>query len=400
MMRAPLVGFVSLVALAAGCVAGDDEEFDETADGGDTGDDGDDTEVIEGPIDPTNLNVGFNNGYATQFDYYGDFFGTGVTPPARLCHAYVSWKVAYQAPHSGSIADHASRAFIDDWLAKAQGHCDEALISFKSMAPGSPPSTTAFAAAFEKFVAVSWAAETGFTGKLAFTAWNEPNNGDTAGNGLGVKIPPRVAARYYLAAERACRRHGCKVAAGDFASNGNMWDDYRWNCANDNVAPSQLCSTKSSMNPDDRDASYLDVYKNEIANRATSFGLPSGFRPAYFAYHGWHDSNRYLNAGDHCSSYETCTLRRLLRALRGSWGAVVIWNTEDGIGQTDAPDDREQGCGAAFMVRLNTISARVRRLYITRLHGGPGQLLVGHTPRPAMTVLAERRRTYPVGNCR
>lgn len=392
-MRSALL--VVPLALAAGCVLGTEEE--EYVDGGD---DGDDTEVIEAALDPTRLNVGFNNGYANQFAYYPDFFSVGVTPPARLCHAYVSWRVAYQAPFSGSIADHSSRAFLDDWLAKAQGHCDEALITFKAMSKGRPPSTSAYAAAFEKFVAVDWAAETGFTGEIAFTPWNEPNNGDDAGNGLGVVIPPRVAARYYLAAERACRKHGCKVAAGDFASNGNMWDDVRWNCANDNVAPSQLCDTKSSMNPDGRGPSYLDVYKNEIANRAPELGLPRGFRPTYFAYHGWHDSNRYLDAGDHCSSYETCTLRRLLRSLRGSWGAVVIWNTEDGVGQTSAPDDREQACAAAFLMRLHLISSRVKRLYITRLHGGPGQLLEGHTRRPAADVFANRRLAYSGGNCR
>jgi hypothetical protein len=387
---------VSLIAIASCAVGDEDDEWV------DNGDDGDDTEVIEaGSPDPTRVNVGFNNGYATQFDYWNNFFSVGVTPPARLCHAYVSWRVAYQAPKSGSISDHASRAFIDDWLAKAQGKCDEALISFKSMTKGAVPSTGAFADAFERFAAVNWAAETGFTGKLAFTPWNEPNNGDDAGNGLGVQIPPRVAARYYLAAERSCRKHGCKVAAGDFASNGNMWNDFRWNCANDNVAPSRLCDDKSSMNPDNRPASYLDIYKNEIANRATEFGLPQGFRPKYFAYHGWHDSNRYLNEGDHCSSYETCTLRRLLRSLRGSWGDVVIWNTEDGIGQMVAPDDRAQACGAAFLLRLSLIDPRVKRLYLTRLRGGPGTLLdADGSRRPAADLLANRQVSYPAGNCR
>ena len=298
------------------------------------------------------------------------------------------------------MADHSSRAFIADWLAKAQGKCDEALISFKAMKPGDPPATATFADAFEKFVKINWAAEAGFTGKLAYTAWNEPNNGDDAGNGLGKVIPPRVAARYYLVAERACRKHGCKVAAGDFASNGNMWDDFRWNCSNDNVQPSQLCATKSSMNPDGRGPSYLDIYKNEIHNRAPDLGLGTGFRPKYFAYHGWHDTNRYLNAGDHCTSYETCTLRRLLRALRGSWGDVVIWNTEDGVGQTTAPDDREQACAAAFLLRLNTISPRIKRLYITRLRGGPGTLVrADDTLRPAYNVLAGRQLQF-AGNCR
>jgi hypothetical protein len=391
------VNYALVLALFAGCVIGEDAEDWEN------GDDGDDTEIIEaGTPDPTRINVGFNNGTSAQFNYYPTFFSVGVKPPARLCHAYVSWRVAYQAPNAGSVDDHASRAFVDDWLRKAQGQCDEALISFKAMSKGQVPATSAYADAIEKFVAVDWAAETGFTGKIAFTPWNEPNNGDDAGNGLGVKIPPRVAARYYLAAERACAKKGCKVAAGDFASNGNMWDDYRWNCANDNVTPSRLCDEKSSMNPDGRGASYLDIYKNEIANKATDFGLPRGFRPKYFAYHGWHDSNRYLNEGDHCSSYETCTLKRLLRSLKGSWEEVVIWNTEDGLGQRaeDAPDDRAQACGAAFMLRLHLTNPRIKRIYVTRLSGGPGRLFEGTAMRPAADILANRTLMYPAGNCR
>jgi len=359
-----------------------------------------DVEAALEAADPTQLNVGFNNGFAAQFAFFPDFFAESTPVPARLCHAYVSWDVAHKPPGSGSVDDHASRAFIADWLAKAEGSCDEALISFKAMKHGDPPSTSTFADAFERFVATDWAAETGYTGSFAFTAWNEPNNAADSGNGLGVEIPPRVAARYYLVAERACREHGCKVAAGDFASNGNLWDDFRRNCENANVPPSQLCEVKSAQNPDGRGPSYLDVYRNEIANRAHDLGLPLGFRPTYFAYHGWHDTNRYIDDGAHCSSYETCTVRRLLRSLRGSWGDVIIWNTEDGVGQTSAPADGEQACAAAFLLRLSTISPRIRRLYITRLRGGAGTLI---TPllgkRPAYHVLAKRQLQFG-GDCR
>ena len=51
----------------------------------------------------------------------------------------------------------------------------------------------------------------------------------------------------------------------------------------------------------------------------------------------------------HCASYDDCALRRVLRALGGSWGGVKIWNTEDGIGREDDvsrqpawPDPRAQ----------------------------------------------------------
>jgi hypothetical protein len=90
----------------------------------------------------------------------------------------------------------------------------------------------------------------------------------------------------------------------------------------------------------------------------------------------------------------------LLRSLRGSWGNVVIWNTEDGVGQTSAPDDREQACAAAFLLRLELVSPRVKRLYLTRLRGGPGTLFnVDHTRRPAATVFANRETSF-AGSCR
>lgn len=91
-----------------------------------------------------------------------------------------------------------------------------------------------------------------------------------------------------------------------------------------------------------------------------------------------------------------------MRSLRGSWGDVVIWNTEDGIGQHSdaAPTDRQQACGAAFVIRLHTITSRIKRLYLTRLRGGPGTLIDGTTPRPALTVLARRQRHFTAADCR
>lgn len=401
MLRRAL-GLWMWTALMAGCVA---DAPAQTPDGDyDAGDASSEDGLPPGgspdAVDLSKLDIGWNTGYATQFDYFPDFFAQAIPAGPRLCHAYFSWNVADQAPHAGAVTDQASRAFVDDWFAKAQGACDEALISFKAISPGAVPSTAAYTAAFEKFAATDWAGETGFTGRLSFTPWNEPNNAAGSGNGLGVQIPPRVAARYYLAAERSCRQHNCRVAAGDFASNGNMWNDFEMNCLNDNVAPADLCKAKSAVNTGDAPASYLDVYKNEIVARATEFGLPADFRPEYFAYHGWHDSNRYLDAGDHCSTYATCTLRRILYSLRGSWGAIELWNTEDGIGQTSAPSDDAQACGAAFLMRLQAITSRTKRLYITRLHGGAGELVRdGHVHRPALKLLQQRIRDATGVSC-
>lgn len=393
------LSFALALSLLVGCMIGGDEDLD----GGEDGDGGpDDLPILASASDPTHLNVGFNDGYVEQFGYYDDYFKTAdaIHFGPRLCHTYVQWNVANQAPGAGDVTDSSTRAYLDHWLSKAEGHCDEALISFKSHSHGQAPAASSFQTAFDKFVSTNWKAETGFSGAFSFTPWNEPNNGADDGNGLGTPIDARLAARYYLVAEAACRKHGCKVAAGDFASNGNMWDAFEWNCANDNVAEADLCKTKSSANPSKAPASYLDKYKNEIVNRAVDYGLPKGFKPGYFAYHGWHDANEFLHDGAHCTAYANCALRRILRSLAGAWEGVEIWDTEDGAGQSDAPDDHDQACTAAFMIRLQTITSRVRRMYVTRLHGGGGGLIHDdHSPRLALNIFAKRRTTYD-GTCK
>lgn len=378
--------------LLTACVAdvdGVDDGIDNT--------DGDDTDFqAETAGSPKNLDVGFD-GPQDQFGYIDKFFALpgAVKPATRLCHTYVSWNVGNQAPNAGDINDPATRAYLDDWLAKAEGHCDDALISFKAMAHGDAPKETPYRTSIANLAATNWKTEAGFSGTLSFTAWNEPNNAADDGSGLGIAIDPRQAARYYLIVEHQCRLHGCKAAAGDFASNGDMWNAFEFNCENDNVPASQLCDKKSSVNTAKAAASYLDKYKNEIANRATDYGMPKGFRPEYFAFHGWHDINDYLNDNNHCSEYGTCALRRIMKSLGGSWGGVALWDTETGVGQNQdaAPTDHMDQCGAAFLLRVNTLTNRVKRMYITRLHRGIGQLFVGTAARPAASVLAQRDAT-------
>ncbi len=383
-----------LALLLASCVVGDD--VDDPVDNTD-GDDPSFAPDVAGT--PAKLDIGFNDGHADQFDYYADFFAApgAIHPGPRMCHGYFAWDVANQAPHAGDPATQSTRAYLDAWLAKAQGQCDDALISFQAYAHRAAPSSAQFATAFEKFAAANWAAETGFTGTISVTAWNEPNNPADAGNGLGVIIEPELAAKYYLSAEQSCKVHGCKVAAGDFASNGTMWNDFEFNCQNDTVPTAELCKVRSSVSTGG--ASYLDRYKNEIANHAKDYGLGAGFRPRYFAYHGWHDTNEYLDNGAHCGTYGTCAIRRILKSLGGSWSGALLWDTEDGVGQTAALTDPAQACGAAFLLRVATLSSRLTRLYITRLHGGDGSLLTGTAPRPALGVLARRETSYPGGSC-
>ena len=392
------LGLMTVLAAPA-CASSSDEDADES-----------EAEALTAGS-PADINIGFNIGWGDEFDYYGDFFGKEPAglPGKHLCHAYTSWRVGYEgAPAPSAITNDApkgSRAALMYILQKAQGHCSELLISFKSLENRVAPSEADYTAAIEKFFDIDWKGLSGFTGDFSFTAWNEPNNPAGDGNGLGVKIEPDLAARYYLSLARICQSKNCDVAAGDFASNGDMWDSFEINCQNDNVP--DLCAKKSAVNKDNKPASYLDIYKNSIALESNKYGLDS--RPKYFAFHGWHDINLYVNNGAHCTSYDNCAERRILQSLGGSWGGVQIWDTETGVDQsaTDQITDDAQACGAAFLNRLHAISKRITRVYYTRLHGGGGQLVrdvvqngvTVHAPRAALLVLAKRQTSYAAAKC-
>ncbi len=130
--------------------------------------------------DATYLNISFN-GPDAQFPYMDTFYAAqtayyqtlGRTPPGdRHCHIYVSFDVAEQAVGSGNVNDEGIRAGLEDWLSHAQGHCDEALITF-SWHPGytmgaEPPAPSDYETAFTTFQQTSWA-YTGWTGTFAFT---------------------------------------------------------------------------------------------------------------------------------------------------------------------------------------------------------------------------------------
>lgn len=369
---------------------------------------GDGSSSLDEPLgSPDAIDIGFNMGRMDQFGYLDDYFKASSVKDARLCHTYAAWDAGTGSPVAANPnAPAGTRAWLTAWLGKAQGACDEVLVSFKAHTHGKAPSPAQVETAFRDFVTASWP----YTGKFSFTPWNEPNNGGDAGNGLGEVISPDLDAEYYLTMEEICRNHGCKVAAGDFASNGNWWKDFSWNCANDNVAPSQLCASPSSENGSHLPASYLDKFKNYIANfasgKTSTLGrkhhLPQGFRPEVFAFHGWHDINDYLSDANHCGTYGDCATRRILQSLGGSWAGVKLWDTEVGIDQ-DGPaiSDDEQACGAAFLLRLSALSARLERVYITRVHGGTGQLVRDdHSLREAAHILANRKTTYPAGHCK
>ena len=126
--------------------------------------------------------------------------------------------------------------------------------------------------------------------------------------------------------------------------------------------------------------------------------MKQGFRPEYFAYHGWYDLNDYVDRHDHCSDIKRCSTRAVLKNLGGSWGGVEIWDTEVGVGQDggEVIDENMQACGAAFLVRLTAkMSRRITRIYYTRFSGGAPRLYDGNTARTALAILADRQTTHP-----
>ena len=355
-----------------------------------------------------NLNIGFN-GPDAQFPYSDIFFAAtaayyqtlGRTPPGnRHCHAYLSWDIAEHAVGSGNIAVEGTRSWFEDWLNHAEGHCDEALITFKWISgvsavgtgnsPTEPPAPADYEAAFTAFVGTSWA-YTGWTGSFAYTPWNEPNNGSGSGDGMTIVLDPHLAADYYLAIRKHCSPPGCTVASGDFGSNGNLDVGFVQNCSNDSAA---LCSN----------ATYMDEYKHYLVNDAPSYGFTSSFRPEIFAFHGWDDVNDYINGSPQCISTadKDCTAWAVLNSMsEDTWTGVNIWDTEVGAGQNPQtnPDTITQACAASFLLRLTaTVSPRISRIYYTRPDETDGEhwSLFDSTgaEKPSFTILADRDSAY------
>ena len=343
--------------------------------------------------------------WPSEFVPYAAFRAAAGTPAGvpRLCHIYTYWDIAHHDP--AGAGDTHTLAGITNWLAMAEGKCDEVMITFQGPqqpTPADPPAVATFEQSFVDFQNLPALAN--WNGKLSYTAWNEPNNQANSGNGLQKPITPELAAQYYLALRKHCAPPTCKVAAGDFATNGNTAADIAWNCANDNdpANTTTRCAQPSSLNPANAPPSYLDRYKNYLALHATDVGLPANFRPEYLAYHPWHDVNSYIDSNAPCSTYQNCATRRLLQSLGGTWGGVEIWDNEIGVGlQNSTPPDAQttQPCGAAFLVRLTELSPRITRLYYMRFGAGNGPLLDGQALRPAGQVLANYSPLYAGARC-
>ncbi len=387
-----------------------------------------------------NLNVGFNgadfSGTDNQLPYIDQFYSTTEAfysglgrsmPGVTRCHAYVSWDVAEEPSGSGNDSIQGSLVWLQDWLAAYQGHCQQALITFKwvvgvschyytGCAQGTDveaiPHPVEVGNALAAFLSASWP---GWTGTFAFTPWNEPNNAATSGDGFdnGDEIGARTDADYYLSMRYYCiPSNNCDIAAGDFASNGNGWEDFVQQCADDTTT---LCPN----------GSYIDTLKYYLNHDATAYGLPSGFRPEYFSYHAWSDANDYLhylqNPGSTPNCYtvtsSNCVTRLVYDAFstaihsgNSSWTNVHFWDTEVGVGQNGStyatnPTNDQQAQTAAFLLDLTgTVSSRFWRLYYTRIWEPDGQWWSmfcgdGSTPKPSFTTWADREISYtPTGS--
>jgi hypothetical protein len=376
--------------------------------------------------DPTSIDVGFS-GDAAQFGYYDEFFDASSgesNPGPRLCHWYLPWYIACadsscatsepkEATATGcspSISGTPTLSDVACWLQEANPQCDEALFSFKGTwvkgeALHSPPPFDHYENAMKAFLAIPWSSY--FKGSLAFTAWNEPNNGGDAGDGLGQPIEPERAAEYYLIIEKLCQSHDCKVAAGDLASNGRQFpNDYDWNCANDDgISADHTCKKRSPRNTGAKasPASYLDRYKNYIHEHWDTASKLK--HPSYVAFHGWHDINVFLDNGKLngtlCNDYSNCVTRRLSEGLSGSfWNDVAIWDTEVGVGQFGIPlpdhktgsySTKAQACGVAFLLNMTAMDERISRLYYMRLFESPGNI-----PQPLLTAQDVKDKTAPL----
>jgi hypothetical protein len=362
-----------------------------------------------------NINIGFNGPkdqfpYTDQFymstiSYYQNVLGRSSMPGNRHCHVYMSWDTATQLPGSGLITKEGSRAWFEDFLAAAQGHCDRVLITFKNItgvtvtSPNGYPMVATYQSAVAQFLNTDWS-YTGWTnGSTAFdyTAWNEPNLGSGGGDGYdGIQIPAERAADYYLVLRAACTASNCgQVAAGDFGSNGSAWQDFVQECTNDVASP--LCSN----------ASYMDKYKHWIAIDETTYGLSSSFRPEVFSYHGWDDINNYINSSSLCTDSQTCTIKAFVDAMSNTgWTSSTLWDTEVAAGQNPEsnPAAPLQACAAAWLLNLTaSTSSRFARIYYTQPWDSSGQywslFTSTGTTKPSFTVLADREISYTGTTC-
>ena len=211
---------LTTASLVAGCVVGDAVD--------DSDGNGDDGEGVQSAASsPMKVNIGFN-GDSTEFEYWPDWKQASVVQPGnRVCHTYVEWNAGYAAPNTGGVTTPGSRAYVDHWLSQAKGNCDEVLIAFKSSTPRAAVDEVTYTKAFVKFASNDWSTETGYTGAITYSTWNEPNNRALPATGSGCRSRQTWPRATTWPPSTRCKQYGCNVVAGDFATN-DMWDDLEW----------------------------------------------------------------------------------------------------------------------------------------------------------------------------
>jgi hypothetical protein len=394
------------------------------------------------------INIGFGGmGHtAQQFEFSGitKFFDASVLQESaahpRICHVYLPWNVGFAAvadPKSEPEKQvNATKADFEDYLrsenpngpgdTKFKNPCEDVLVSFKGTSvednkkiikgeepsgPDDDPTNCphCFGSAVRAFLRSYWSVWATKGRTFSFTAWNEPNNPGLAGNGIGTKLSAERAAAYFLVLQNICNEpeYGCKVAAGDMESNGgddqaNGIHDYETHCDAD------IGSTPCPK------ASWLDSYKAAIAKNAKLHGLKEGFRPAYWAFHGWQEMNQvvYYGLSDPCKSDpETkCAMTMMQASLKGTWSHGELWDTETGVAQKEPHaktktsaavptiGDELQAKGAAYLLDVSQRGG-VTRIYYQGVEPGPWKITCGGKPRPSFCVLANRYTTFPEGDC-
>ena len=397
------------------------------------------------------INIGFGGmGHtAQQFEFSGmtEFFDASVLPDSaahpRICHVYLPWNVGFPAvadPKSEPEKQvNATKADFEDYLqsdnpngpgaTKFKNPCEDVLVSFKGTSVPDPKNKNkiikgeepsgpdddptkcphCFGSAVREFLRTYWSQWATHGRTFSFTAWNEPNNPALPGNGIGTKLSPERAAAYFLVLQNICNEgiYGCKVAAGDMESNGgdnqaNGIHDYETHCDPD------IGATPCAK------ASWLDSYKSAIAKNAKLHGLKEGFRPAYWAFHGWQEMNQvvYYGLSDPCKSdpKTKCAMTMMQASLKGTWSHGELWDTETGVAQKDPHaktktsaavptiGDELQAKGAAYLLSASK-DGGVTRIYYQGVEPGPWKITCGGKPRPSFCVLANRYTKFPEGDC-
>lgn len=159
-------------------------------------------------------------------------FSVGVGDQSPFLFQKQSWqdlklkKVRYLVPWNSAVNDPNQLEQVDQYMANARAARQEVLVHFTALRPCyndgtyskskkcKAPSVKAYTRAFKAF-------KKRFPYVKTYGAWNEANHvSQPVYSKKGTGRGPKLAAQYFLALRRNCRK--CKVVAGDLLDSGNM----------------------------------------------------------------------------------------------------------------------------------------------------------------------------------